>query len=161
MAFRVIERTTQDIENETIALFNECKPYLDKGYGFCSAVRKVKGLRDSQNFASLSWYKRFREYALAKGYHARTRKTDVAPKRGYFRTGEKYIAGFNGKYLIRKQYKGKNRLFGVYTTLEDAIKVRDHCIMHGWKQHSIDRYCEELGVERCRHYQKRLNRRYR
>ena len=33
--------------------------------------------------------------------------------------------------------------------LEDAVKVRDHCMRHGWKQTKIDEYCKELGVVRC------------
>lgn len=36
---KVIERTQEDIEQETIDLFNECKPYLDKGYCFYRTVR--------------------------------------------------------------------------------------------------------------------------
>lgn len=66
---KVIERTTEDMENETRELFLSCKPYLDKGYGFYAAIRKVKGLSDSSNFGSLTWYKRFRDYAVSQGYH--------------------------------------------------------------------------------------------
>ena len=157
MQFRIIERTDKDIENETKQLFDECKPYLDQGYGFPAAVRLVKGFSETHTFSSLAWYKRFREYAISKGYHARTRK----PYMGYVSTGEKYICKARGHFHIRKQYNGKQRHYGSYESLEDAIKVRDYCIKHGWKQHSIDEYCSVLGVERCRHFRKRLNRRYR
>ena len=65
---KVIERTTKDIEKETQELFQSCKPYLDQGYGFHAAIRKVKGLSESYNFGGLSWYKRFRDYAVSQGY---------------------------------------------------------------------------------------------
>ena len=64
----IIERNTQDIEQETIDLFNECKPLLDQGMGFYAAIRQVKGLRTSSNFGNCSWYKRFKAYAKSQGY---------------------------------------------------------------------------------------------
>ena len=64
----VIERTTQDIENETRELFEECKPLLDEGYGFYEAIRTVKKLSPSSNIGHLAWYKRFRAYAESQGY---------------------------------------------------------------------------------------------
>jgi hypothetical protein len=75
-------------------------------------------------------------------------------------TNEQYIYARDDRYYLRKCIKNESKFFGVYRTLEDAIKVRDYCIRYGWKQHSIDRYCEELGVERLKHKYKRRNRRY-
>ena len=75
-------------------------------------------------------------------------------------TNEKYILHRDGHYYLRKHTREKLRLFGTYHTLEDAMKVRDYCIKYGWKQHSIDKYCEELGVKRCIHPKKGKNRRY-
>ena len=65
---KVIERTSKEMDAETVELFNQCKPLLDEGYGFHSAIRHVKGMNKSCNFSSLSWYKRFREYAKSQGY---------------------------------------------------------------------------------------------
>ncbi len=65
---KIIERTNADIEQETIDLFNECKPYLDKGYGFYPALRIVKNIPESSAFGNRSWYKRFRKYAESQGY---------------------------------------------------------------------------------------------
>ena len=65
---KVIERTKEYIEQETIDLFKECKPYLDKGYGFYRAIRIVKNIPASTNFGNNSWYKRFRDYAVSQGY---------------------------------------------------------------------------------------------
>ena len=64
----IVERSSQDIEDETIQLFNDCKPLLDKGMGFYAAIRQVKGLRESSNFGNSSWYKRFKKYAASQGY---------------------------------------------------------------------------------------------
>ena len=66
----VIERTTQDIDNETVALFNEIEPWLREGYSICNAVKKVKNKRCVNT--SLSWYKRIRDYAISRGYPADT-----------------------------------------------------------------------------------------
>ena len=72
------------------------------------------------------------------------------PKRAKTYTGEKYIQHRDGHYSLRKNIKGRMMFFGTYSSLEDAMKVRDYCIVHGWKQRSIDKYCERLGVERVK-----------
>lgn len=64
----IVERSSQDIDNETKQLFDDCKPLLDKGMGFYAAIRQVKGLTPSSNFGNNSWYKRFRAYAESQGY---------------------------------------------------------------------------------------------
>lgn len=63
--------------------------------------------------------------------------------------GEKFISKHQGKYIIRKRTKGKTRVFGTYDTLEDAVKVRDYIVEHGWYITKLDEYCEACGVERC------------
>ena len=63
---------------------------------------------------------------------------------------EKYIQKRDGSYYLRKNINGKTVMVGSYTTLKDAIKVRDYCIKFGWKQRSIDEYCEVLGVKRIK-----------
>ena len=67
MTIRVIERTTQDMENETRELFQECQPYLDDGMGLVQAVKIVKNI-DYASFQNLAWYKRLRAYATEQGY---------------------------------------------------------------------------------------------
>ena len=64
----VIERTTDDIDSETIELFNEIKPLIDNGYSICRAVKTVKNLTSVNT--GLSWYKRIREYTISQGYPA-------------------------------------------------------------------------------------------
>ena len=50
------------------------------------------------------------------------------------------------RYVIKK----RNKLFGTYSTLEDAIKVRDWFICHRWDNRWVDKACRETGVERCK-----------
>ena len=71
----IIERSSKDIENETIALFNECKPYLDKGYSFTRTIRIVKDITsEGSGFTNLAWYKRFKEFAISQGYKSQDRR---------------------------------------------------------------------------------------
>ena len=65
---QVIERTSADVDQETVDLFNKCKPYLDKGYGFYKTLRIVKNIPETSCFGNSSWYRRFKEYAATQGY---------------------------------------------------------------------------------------------
>ena len=65
----VVERSSEEIENETVELFNTCKPYLDKGMGFYETLKLVKNLPTTGGIGARSWYKRFREYAASQGYY--------------------------------------------------------------------------------------------
>ena len=62
-----------------------------------------------------------------------------------------YIQATNGRYYVKKHVNGKVRSFGTYTTYNDAKRLRDHCIKHGWKQTRVDQYCKELGITRVSH----------
>ena len=78
-------------------------------------------------------------------------------KQAFTRT--KFIQERNGKFYVRKylptsKKKGKTVSFGTYSSLEDAMKIRDHCVKYGWKQQSVDEYCRVLGVERCKNHRK-------
>lgn len=67
-------------------------------------------------------------------------------------TGELYIQQRNDHFYLRKLIRGKIRMFGTYKSLEDAVRMREYCNENGWKQKSIDKYCEILGIERCKHH---------
>lgn len=56
------------MDNETIQLFNELKPLLDKGMSLYPAARKVKGLTDTSGMGGQQWFKRLRAYAISQGY---------------------------------------------------------------------------------------------
>jgi len=65
-----------------------------------------------------------------------------------------YILEQDGRFLIRKKIKRKNKrsktyVFGVYNSREDAETIRDALILNGWKQKSVNRLCIEHGIDRC------------
>ena len=64
----VIERTTRDVDNETVELFHQIKPLIEDGYSICRAVKTVKNLTSVNT--GLSWYTRIREYTISQGYPA-------------------------------------------------------------------------------------------
>lgn len=61
-------------------------------------------------------------------------------------TGEKYITKNQGMFLVRKTINRKMVYFGRYSTLEDAILVRDYFIEHGWNRHLLNSVRKTLGV---------------
>ena len=63
-------------------------------------------------------------------------------------TPAKYIFQRDDTFTVRKNVKRKTMVFGTYSSLEDAVKVRDELIRIGWKQRSVDSICERLGI--CR-----------
>ena len=85
-----------------------------------------------------------------KHRRVKTRKKPGRKKKGKSYTGEPHIQKRDGKFYLRCHVNGKQKCFGTYSTLEDAIKVRTPCMEHGWKKRKIDEYCETLGVERCK-----------
>ena len=105
-----------------------------------------------------------RAYGKRKRNYPANRKPAQKPRRPVQK--EKYIMERNGHYYLRKYMKtskkkrGKGVAFGTYKSMEDAVKVRDYCIEHGWKQHSIDEYCRILGVERCKNNRSKSRLRY-
>ena len=63
---RVVERSTSEREQETRTLFHEIQPYLDKGYSYNQAVKKVKGLNTVNT--NQAWYREVIEYGEKQGY---------------------------------------------------------------------------------------------
>ena len=59
-----------------------------------------------------------------------------------------YITLNRGRYMLRKKIKRKWVYFGRYKSLEDAIKVRDYMMEHGWNKHLLNSVCRKLGVEK-------------
>lgn len=67
MGITVISQNTTERQQETIELFQKCKPYLDKGETLSNAVQKVLQ-RHHNRFYNQAWYKELREYAYSQGY---------------------------------------------------------------------------------------------
>ena len=77
-----------------------------------------------------------RGYKTVAQMKTRTRKT---------KTGQQYITKIKKRYCI---YKNRS-YFGSYSSLRDAVKIRDYCNQHGWFIEKLDQYCRECNVERC------------
>lgn len=74
------------------------------------------------------------------------RKPKRKSKRPYRKTGEKYISYYCNRYVIRKSVNGRLLGFGGYSTLEDAVKMRDYLMEHGWYQARVEAIRKRLGV---------------
>lgn len=64
---KVISQSTAERRQETIDLFNQCKPHLDNGDHLAKAVKKVTGTK--ANVYGQAWFKELRAYAESQGYH--------------------------------------------------------------------------------------------
>ena len=65
------------------------------------------------------------------------------------RSGEQYIQRIKKRYCIYRKINGKHMYFGAYSTLRDAVKIRDYMDKNGWFVDQLDEYCRECNVERC------------
>lgn len=63
-------------------------------------------------------------------------------------TGEKYISRYGNKYWLRKTVNKKLRSFGRYDSLEDAIKVRDYMMVHGWYITKLETAQRNCGIKK-------------
>ena len=66
MSIKVIETSTEERKQETRDIFQQVKPYLDRGYSLRQAVLKVSD-RNITNVKN-GWYRDLIEYAEAQGY---------------------------------------------------------------------------------------------
>ena len=96
----------------------------------------------------LSKYNLTFQYAVENIPKPRPKKEKKRRKYGARNPDLLYIQHTKGKYYLRKQVRGKIRMFGTYTSLQDAILMREYCMKHGWKQQRVDEYCKILGIER-------------
>ena len=58
-----------------------------------------------------------------------------------------YIQKHRDYYRIRKSVKGKLTTFGYYSTLDDAVTVRDALIEDGWRLYRLADICKSLNIE--------------
>ena len=63
---KVIETTTAERKQETVDIFQQVKPYLDRGYSLRQAVLKVSD-RNITNIKN-GWYRDLIEYCESQGY---------------------------------------------------------------------------------------------
>ena len=76
MPIKVICQSTSEQNEETIQLFNQIRPLLNKGYSYHRAVKEVCNSPPNSNIAYYSWYKRLLRYGETQGY----------PRKNYLRS---------------------------------------------------------------------------
>ena len=103
--------------------------------------------RDLNNGMSIEDACRKHKTTLAKAFEILHYK-DTNKRKTLGNCGESYIRydETSGTYLLRKRVNKKYTYFGRYKTLEDAIKVRDYMMTHGWYKHRLNSIREELNV---------------
>ena len=74
--------------------------------------------------------------------------TKIKPRKVVFSTIGPYIYRMGKYYVIQKSIRNHTVSFGRYNNLDDAKKVRDYYLEHGWNRKTLNKVCEELGVER-------------
>ena len=89
---------------------------------------------------------------LFNTFHGYQRKRTNQKNASIRKSPEHHIFIRNNTYAVRKSIKGKQRMFGTYNSLEDAIMIRDTLEAEGWKQRSVDSICERLNIERRKGY---------
>ena len=78
MTITVITQTTAEREEETRKTYQQCKPYLDKGYSLFKAAYKVTGTQPTNS--KNGWYKELIDYAISQGYDYHGNKWKRTPK---------------------------------------------------------------------------------
>ena len=71
-------------------------------------------------------------------------KQKKEPPKVESRTLEPKITQRKDSYYVRH---GRD-MYGTYSSLEDAIRMRDYCEKHGWSKNQLDNYCRILGITR-------------
>ena len=66
----VISQTTQERDEETRRLFESIKPYLDDGYSYTSALKKVGRINSKAKgyYYGQGWFRELKEYGESQGY---------------------------------------------------------------------------------------------
>lgn len=70
MGITVIEQTTAERQKETEELYEQVKPYLDKGLPIYKAVPQALHI-NHMGFHQQRWYKDLLDYAVKQGYQKR------------------------------------------------------------------------------------------
>ena len=76
----VIQKTTAERKQETIALFEKIKPLLDEGYSFNKALTETTDL--SVTNYRCGWFKDLIDYAKTQGYDYHEYKWKRGKKQG-------------------------------------------------------------------------------
>ena len=64
----VISQNTAERQEETRELFNNIRPYLDNGYNYTSALKKIGKISSKHRVYQTSWFRDLKEYGETQGY---------------------------------------------------------------------------------------------
>lgn len=111
------------------------------------ATKYLQFRKDLQNGMTIS--EGLTKYKITLGEAFNALQYYNKPKISPTRTNEYNIRqNLQGHYFIIKWIHGKQTNFGTYTTVEDAVKIRDWFMENGWDKENIDKACTECGVTR-------------
>lgn len=109
---------------------NELASYLNEYFNWNSAItpsRVSSLLRDTYRTVLSDVYKRVNDSGAIVYYLSRNPTKE-------FKDSLKYIRETKHGFKIVKYVGGKNRYFGTYPSISEAIKYRDYCFEHDWNE---------------------------
>lgn len=70
---KVISQNTAERDEETRKLFESIRPYLDDGYSYTSALKKIGRITSKAKwyYYSQAWFRDLKEYGETQGYKYR------------------------------------------------------------------------------------------
>lgn len=126
---RLLIRAYLSLKEEGTAY--DISAYLNKYFRWNNQVSPSKIsslLRDGNSPLLKDIYKRVNEAGFMVYYLSRN------PKNGELRRNLQYIRETKYGFKIIKYTGGKNKYFGTYQSIDEAIKYRDYCMSNGWSE---------------------------
>ena len=131
----VIQQSTSERREEIVALFEACKPLLERGYSLHKAAWRVKGTQPTNT--KCGWYRDLIDYAMSQGYDYHGRRwqrgdTD-AETLEIFEKCKPYLDqgyGFHKSCRLALGYSEKSNFAG----RKWYKKFRDYAIRQGYER---------------------------
>ena len=128
--FSLVERSQEDISNETKELFDKCEPYLKEGWGLIYAITEITG---SKPPTSVDWYRRLKQYCREKGYLTQKTKKSCHGKYYYL------VAPYDDKFAIKRVINYEEIFFGIADGEEKAKSIVKELNECEWDKSQFDR----------------------
>ena len=126
---RLLIRAYLSLKEEGTA--HDLSSYLNKYFNWNSVVSPsiIAGLlKATQNTILEDVYKRVNDKGYIVYYLSKS------PSDDRLRRNLQYIRESKYGFKIIKYVNGRNRYFGTYQSIDEAIKYRDYCIEHDWNE---------------------------
>ena len=138
--FEIIERSNEDMVDEIKEMFEQCKPYLEKGYGIVYAVQSALGINPANN---ASWFKNLKKYCWEKGYTTDKISPTPSNKKSKFYYS---ISPFSNRFRVSRIINRERRYFGIVEGEAMAKLVVGELNKCNWDKSQFDRIKEQFGV---------------